>query len=90
MTLEQQLSYAVLAMNALFAAAVWCAVAPSRISITALVIAAVIWPFSNGPLEGHTLLEINSTHGITVSDLLSIVGVLIAGAKIHEIRSRKK
>ncbi|MFZ0832555.1 MAG: hypothetical protein WAM92_05625 [Mycobacterium sp.] len=88
MTDYQQLFYAIVAMNSLFAAAVWCAVAPKRISIAALVITAIVWPFVNAPLEGHTLLAIGSEHGITVSDLLSVAAVLIAVAKLRVIHSR--
>jgi len=84
----QRLFYAIVGMNSLFAAAVWCAVAPKRISIAVLVITAIIWPFVNGPLEGHTLLAIGSEHGITVSDLLSVVAVLIAVVKLRAMHSR--
>ena len=45
MTTEQHWFYAILAMNTLFAAAVWCAAVPTRIAVAALVIAAIIWPF---------------------------------------------
>jgi hypothetical protein len=36
----------------------------------------------NGPIEGPILLTLSKNHGLTVSDLLAVVGVLVAGAAL--------
>ncbi|GLZ46948.1 hypothetical protein Acsp06_31330 [Actinomycetospora sp. NBRC 106375] len=43
-----------------------------------LVVAAVIWTRINKPVEGATLLELSSRHGITTADLLSAVALAMA------------
>lgn len=65
----------------------WCAAKPNRWSILAVLTFALIWPFVNGNLEGDVLLTINSTTGITISDLLSVVAAVIA--LIQAIRIRR-
>ena len=70
--------YPLLFMNLLFAATTLCLARPSRLSAAATVAAAVLWLFGNGPLEGQVLWEFDATHGLTVSDLLSIAAVAIA------------
>jgi hypothetical protein len=82
----EQLFYGVVALNALFASLVWCVVAPHRVSLTALVVCAVVWPFVNGPLEGHILWRIDEQHGITVSDLLSVAALAVAAVKFRTLR----
>ncbi|WP_213573260.1 hypothetical protein [Rhodococcus sp. USK13] len=72
------LFYPLVFMNLLFAASAWCLARPTRVAATATVVAAVLWVFGNGPLEGRTLYEITPTNGVTVSDLLSVTAVLIA------------
>jgi predicted transcriptional regulator len=54
---------------------------------------AVIWPFANGTLEGDILLTVDSTSGITVSDLLSVLAAAIAlvqAMRIRQHRAREK
>jgi hypothetical protein len=36
------------------------------------------WVLFNGPIEGPVLLVLSTNHGLTVSDLLAAVGVLVA------------
>ncbi len=74
----EQLFYSIAAMNALFSSMAWCAAKPTKWSILATLAFAVVWPFVNGILEGKILLKLSSTHGITVSDLLSVLAVVIA------------
>ena len=81
-----QLFYSILAMNALFSSIAWCAAKPDRWSILAVLTFALIWPFVNGPLEGNILLILNSTNGITVSDSLSVLAVVIALIQAMRIR----
>jgi hypothetical protein len=82
----QQLFYSIAAMNALFSSMAWCAAKPNRWSILAVLTFALIWPFVNGILEGNLLLKVSSTRGITVSDLLSVLAVVIALVQAIRIR----
>ena len=70
--------YPLVFMNLLFAATTLCLARPSRLSAAATVGAAVLWLFGNGPLEGKVLWEFDATHGLTVSDLLSVAAVAVA------------
>jgi hypothetical protein len=74
-------------MNALFSSVAWCAAKPNRWSILAVLTFALLWPFVNGPLEGNILVVLDSTNGITVSDLFSVLAVMIA--LIQAIRLRR-
>lgn len=78
---EPQLFYSIAAMNALFSSLAWCAAKPNRASILSVILFAVIWPVTNGPLEGHTLMVLARGHGITVSDMLSVVAIIVAAVQ---------
>ncbi|MDT5227555.1 MAG: hypothetical protein QOH94_1348 [Mycobacterium sp.] len=86
----EQLFYNIAAMNALFSSMAWCAAKPTKWSILATAASALIWPFVNGILEGNLLLKISSTHGITVSDLLSVLAVVIALVQTMRIRRSRR
>ncbi len=49
-----------------------------RVAAVLLVPVGVSWVLFNGPIEGPVLVSLSPTHGITVSDLLAVVGVLVA------------
>lgn len=83
---DQQLFYSIVAMNALFSSMAWCAAKPNRWSILAVLVFALIWPLADGALEGNVLLTINSTTGITVSNLFSCVAVVVALLQTVRIR----
>jgi hypothetical protein len=83
-----QFFYGIAAMNALFSSMAWCAAKPDRWSILAVLTFALIWPFANGPLEGNTLVIFNSTNGITVSDVFSVVAAGVALVQTIRIRRR--
>ncbi len=51
-----------------------------EVAAVLLVPVSVAWVLFNGPLEGPVLLTLSQTHGVTVSDLLAVVGVLVAAA----------
>jgi hypothetical protein len=84
---DQQLFYSIAAMNALFSSMAWCAAKPNRWSILAVLTFALIWPFTNGDLEGHILLMLNRDSAITVSDLFSVLAALLV--LIQVIRTRR-
>ena len=52
---------------------------PRRTAALLLLPASAAWVLFNGPIEGPILLRLSTTHGLTVSDLLAVVGVLVAG-----------
>lgn len=83
---DQQLFYSIVTMNALFSSMAWCAAKPNRWSILAVLVFALIWPFTDEALEGDVLLAINSTTGVTVSNLLSCAAVVIALIQTMRIR----
>lgn len=48
-----------------------------------LLLASVAWlPLNNGEAEGAILLSVHGRHGLTVADLVGIVGVLVAGLTV--------
>ena len=49
-----------------------------RFAALLLLPAAVAWVLFNGPLEGPVLLTFSRDHGLTVSDLLAVLAVLVA------------
>ena len=49
-----------------------------RAAAVLLVPVSVAWVLFNGPIEGPILLSFSKDHGLTVSDLLAAVGVLVA------------
>jgi hypothetical protein len=51
-----------------------------RVTALLMLPASAAWALFNGPIEGPILLTISSTHGVTVSDLLAVVAVLVAAA----------
>ena len=53
---------------------------PRRAAALLLLPASAAWVLFNGPIEGPILLTLTANHGLTVSDLLAVVGVLVAGA----------
>ena len=53
---------------------------PRRAAALLLLPVSAAWVLFNGPIEGPILLTISTSHGLTVSDLLAVVGVLVAGA----------
>ncbi len=84
-----QLFHSVLAMNALFASLAWCLARPNWASIPSVLVFAVLWPLVNKPLEGSTLLLLGDDHGITESDLLSVLAVVVAAVQVvRRVRAR--
>lgn len=51
-----------------------------RAAAVLLLPASVAWVLFNGPLEGPVLLTFSHDHGLTVSDLLGVVGVAVGVA----------
>lgn len=88
MTVWQTAFYSVTALSALFAALSWCLSAGTVGSVVALVVMAIVWPLANGPLEGHVLVTLNREDGVTTSDLLSVLALLVAIRQGWKLRAR--
>jgi len=59
-----------------------------RAAAWALLPVSAAWVVFNGPFEGPVLVTLSRSHGITVSDLLAVVGVLVALATLAGGRRR--
>nr|WP_137723928.1 hypothetical protein [Prescottella subtropica] len=75
--------YPVLTMNLLLVVGAWCLARPSRPAAVCLVVLAVVWVLVNGPIEGHILWTLTPEHGVTVSDLLSVIAIVVAARTWH-------
>jgi hypothetical protein len=51
-----------------------------RAAAVLLLPASVAWVLFNGPIEGAVLLTVTPDHGLTVSDLLGVMGAMVATA----------
>lgn len=51
-----------------------------RAAAVLLLPMSAAWVLFNGSLEGPVLLTVSENHGLTVSDLLAAVAVLVAGS----------
>ncbi len=65
-------------MMVLFITAAWSLARPSIGVAILLALLSVSWVLFNGPLEGRILYSMSSSHGVTESDLLAVVGCLLA------------
>ena len=78
--------YGLVFMNLLFVTSTVCLMKPSTASVVVTVCAGVAWLFFNGPLEGQVLWSLNREHGLTVSDLMSLVAFGIAARGWNQVR----
>jgi len=51
----------------------------NRVAALALIPLSLAWLVLNQPFEGPTLLVLTSSHGVTLSDLIAVGGLGIAG-----------
>jgi hypothetical protein len=76
--MQHALFYSLVAMCSLFAASTWCLARPHALSSLAAAVAAALWFFMNGMLEGRVLYSVTPDHGLTEADLLSGVALAIS------------
>ncbi len=50
---------------------------PRRAMALLLLPASAAWVLFNGPIEGPVLVPLSAQHGVTLSDLLAVAGVLV-------------
>jgi hypothetical protein len=76
----------------LLVALLFCAVRAikgDRLAALVLVPLSFSWVLFNGPLEGPTLFVVSWSHGVTVSDLIALAGLVIAGWRLTPVPSRR-
>lgn len=61
------------------------AVRGDRPAALLLVPLSFAWVVFNGPLEGPTLFVLSWSHGITVSDLIAVLGLLVASWRLTPV-----
>ena len=66
----------------LLALAAVLAIRGDRLMALALIPLSLAWLVLNTPFEGPTLLALSWSHGVTASDLLSVVGLGIAAWRL--------
>lgn len=82
--------HALVLMNLLFVVGAWCLARPSYAAAAVLVANSVAWALWNQPIEGRVLVSFNIEHGITESDMLSVLAVVIATITIYRSRVRSR
>ncbi|MDH3009309.1 hypothetical protein [Gordonia alkanivorans] len=82
--------YALVLLNLLFVTGAWCLARPTYRAAVAMASVSFAWFMWNGPIEGRVLVSISVNHGFTESDILSIVGVVIAAITFVRTRERRR
>lgn len=80
--------HALVLLNMLFACGLWTLLRPSVRAAAVLAAVAVAWIVWNGPIEGAVLVTLTASHGITESDLLSVVALIISLNTLTRVRRR--
>ncbi|WP_238423541.1 hypothetical protein [Gordonia sp. 'Campus'] len=80
--------HALVLMNLLFVVGAWCLARPSYGAAASLTAVAVAWALWNQPIEGRVLVSFSIEHGITESDVLSVVAVAIAAIAALRVKAR--
>ncbi|MFT4394647.1 hypothetical protein ACLTEW_06895 [Gordonia lacunae] len=80
--------HALVLMNLLFVAGAWCLARPSCAAAAVLAATGVAWALWNQPIEGRVLVSFSIEHGITESDILSVLAVVIAAVTVYRSRPR--
>lgn len=78
--------HALVLMNLLFVVGAWCFARPSYTAAAVLVVNSVAWALWNQPIEGRVLVSFSIEHGITESDMLSVLAVVIATITVYRTR----
>ena len=86
MPIEPDFFYALVVMNLLFVTAAWSLARPGVVSSAILTVVAVVWVLANGPIEGHVIFSFTLHHGVTESDLLAVLAVVIAAVGVVRVR----
>ncbi len=61
--------------------------AGSRAAAVLLVFPALVWPVVNARVEGPTLLPLTWNHGVSAADMITVVALLVAFARLLPARA---
>jgi hypothetical protein len=70
----------------------WCAyraIRGDRLAALFLVPLSFAWVLFNGPLEGPLLFSVSWSHGVTVSDLISVMCLFVAVWRLTPVLLRR-
>ncbi len=87
---DLELFHALVLLNLLFVTGGWCLACPSYRAGAAVVCLSAAWLFWNGPLEGRILISFSIEHGFTESDILAIIGFIVAAATFIRTHERRR
>ncbi|WP_137809806.1 MULTISPECIES: hypothetical protein [unclassified Gordonia (in: high G+C Gram-positive bacteria)] len=82
--------HALVILNLLFVTGAWSLARPSYPVAAVLAALSGAWFFWNGPIEGHVLISFTLERGFTESDILCIVGIVLAGVACIRTRERRR
>lgn len=82
--------HALVLLNCLFVLGAWCLARPGYAAAATLTATSVAWALWNKPIEGRVLVSFNIDHGITESDMLSVLAVVIATITVYRARLRSR
>ncbi len=82
--------HALVLLNLLFVTGAWCLARPAYRAAAALTVLSVMWLFGNGPIEGRVLISISIEHGLTESDILTVLGFSIAAITFKRTHDRRR
>ncbi|MHC3004713.1 hypothetical protein [Gordonia metallireducens] len=88
--LHPSVFHALVLLNLLFVTGAWALARPSYRAAAVLTSLSVAWLFGNGPIEGRVLVSVNINHGFTESDILSIIGVVLAAITFARTLERRR
>lgn len=89
MPVPQAIFYALVILNLLFVSGAWALARPSLPAAAVVAVVSVMWVLWNGPIEGGVLLSFSSSDGVTESDLLAVLGWVIAAVTVFRVRRRR-
>lgn len=82
--------HALVLLNLMFVTGAWCLARPTYRAAVALAVLSVMWLFGNGPIEGRVLVSINIEHGLTESDILTVLGLSISAITFMRAQGRRR
>jgi hypothetical protein len=81
----QELFRSIVVLNSLFASIAWCLARPNWASMTSTLVLSAIWPFVDTPLKGQLLMGISIHKGVTQSDLISVLAVVVVAIQLARL-----
>lgn len=86
----QELFRSIVTLSALFAAIAWCLARPNWASMITTLGLAALWPFVDRPLTGRLLMVLSDHKGVTQSDLITALAVVVVAVQAALLLIRKR